>query len=752
MDPSIAQAKLSPPAYGHLAISRPELVRRLNDAPVGSLRSIIAPAGWGKSHLVAEWIRQTPLPVAYIRADRFDNDQMQFWLHVLSALRSAAGIDVEDLIASLRLPAVELVTQVVRPALARLGTCEILLVLEDVQEIGDVGVQESLVAFLDALPKTVIACFTSRDEPTFGLERRRVEGLLVDIRLHDLAFDDASASVFLEACTSRLLLPGTAASLNALVEGWPAGLSLAGLALEGGVEEDDLVGRFSGDDRTVSAYLAETMLGATGAVDLQFMRSTALLSELDPELCDAVREATDSGSLLEEVARRNQFLIPSSTGVSSYRYHGLFRQWLQLRTDAQSERATAAAHQRAAIVYADRSDALRAMDHALSGNAIDLAHELFQQFALGTIAEGNHATVAQWCRRFPTNVSPQIATTLRLTQAWEAIYEGDLDLAERCCDILSGLAEERVAQQRPLDGAGSTNWTGNPAQVATIRSFCELLRCQFVQAEKCWNRAGSGATALSDRDKVPLLFLEAALSYWLGRDSQPSFRAMSKRAQSYDDPFAALLADCYVVHSHLDNHDYDQARSGLDQILEVVEQKQLSSFWYGSLAKSAHARVLLIEGKFSDAYRLARAAIELAESANNVPEQCLANLVAAEAAHNLGRQQAARQHAAIVSDLLEPVEEAGVLRERLAVCHRQLRLRPMTGIPRFSALPVEDLSNREQAVLRLLPTMLNQREIGRSLGLSLNTVKSYNRSIYRKLGVSSRDDAVAVARANNLLN
>jgi len=177
----------------------------------------------------------------------------------------------------------------------------------------------------------------------------------------------------------------------------------------------------------------------------------------------------------------------------------------------------------------------------------------------------------------------------------------------------------------------------------------------------------------------------------------------------------------------------------------------MSTFWYGGFAHHARARCVLTRADYADASADADRAIELSARRNDLLALCSAYLVRAEAAHGLNDRTAAHRYVGLVSELLDPLDARGIVPERLRVIGRQLRTTPRRRLPQVAEHSIEALSDRETALLRLLPGKLNQRELGDVLHVSLNTIKTHNRSIYRKLGVSSRDDAVAVARAAGLL-
>lgn len=738
MNPAV-RAKLTPSTSSHL-LDREALVTALAGGPPGAVRAVIAPAGWGKSSVLSQWMLSEHQPVAFVSFDRFDNDPARCWVHVLSAVCEAVSVDPESLLARLKLPGVSLVGDVVDPLLVLLGDRELLVVFDDLQSLSDAETLESLRAFIDGCPSTVDFGLGSRTEPPFGLERRRVNGDLIELRIEELSMSLDEAADVLHHSSGRSIGREHVEVLRARTEGWPAGLHLAGLSLRKRNPDIDVVARFAGDDRHLAAYLSSEVLAGLDDGDREFLLAIAVLDELDAGLCDAVRQAEDSGHRLTAAARTIQFIIPTTSVRGQYRFHQLFQEWLRDEAHRIDPSALRVGHRRAARAYADRNEPIAAMDHAQQAGDWRLAHELFTRFALGAIAEGNHATIARWCSRFPADLDPELLVAVKVTEAWERIFEGDVDAAERLCRTI----------ERLVPGAKPTSeWAGDPGQVAVLRSFCHQTRGHLAAAHDEIEIARRHGVV--PRIEVPLRFVAACTDYWQGTPDEGAFLEVATRAEEQHDMYAALLAYSYIAHIHLDMNDDAKARAWVDRIFATAAENDLSTFWYGSLALLARARVALTSADYGSALVDAEAAIALANQRSDVLAAFRSNLVLSETLHGDGNRAGARRHASLAAEIIRPLGEAEGLVEQLRVVERQLRLPPRKNAPRNPALPVDDLSDREMALLRLLPGELNQRELGAAMFVSFNTVKTYNRSIYRKLGVSSRDEAVAAARTAGLL-
>lgn len=737
---AIVRSKLTPPVVQPDSVVREALMARLLAAPGGSLTSVIAPAGWGKSTVLAQRMAAATCPVAYVGLDRFDNDASRCWLHVLSAVHEAIGTDVSSLTRLLREPLLPLVTELADPLVHAIDDSPLLVVFDDMHVLHNPELLESIRAFIDGSQPSTAVVISSRSEPPLGLDRRRIAGTLMDVTLADLKMELGDAEKVLERAAGRPVETEHVERLLDRTEGWAAALQVAGLCLRATVDDDDVVERFTGNDRQLGSYLATEVFAQLAQEDQEFLLGTAVLEELDVGLCDAVRDASDSARRLVEVAQGNTFVIPMSRDEGEYRFHQLFQQWLLGQASRANPAAVTEAHRRAARAFADRKEPIPAMDHAHNAQDWPLAYDLFTRFTLDLVSDGNHSTIARWCRSFPADVDTEILVAVKLAEAWEGVVEGDVDAAERLC---------RTIEQLAPNASAVNLWQGDPGQLALIRAFCQQLRGELtLAADQIALARLHGVTPVLE---LALRMVAAITDYWTGVPDEGAFMECAIRAEERGDLDAMLIAQSYVAHIHLDVQNHAKAEAWLERIFATANEHHVAAFWFGPLARAARARVLLGSADYAGAVGESEAAISVGERRNDVLTSSMAHLVLAEALHGLNERSEARTHTLFVDDMLEPIGNSGIMADRLRVTERQLRLPPRKPLLRFPDRPIEDLSDREMALLRLLPGDLNQRELGDALFVSFNTIKSYNRSIYRKLGVSSRDDAVAAARAMGLL-
>jgi LuxR family maltose regulon positive regulatory protein len=307
-------------------VARPRLLERLDRGMAQGLTLVCAPAGFGKTSLLADWARHTGRPVAWLSLDDGDNDPVRFWRYVAAAL-DAAGVAVAGRVAPLLAgqqpaPPGVVVTALVNELAVR--DDEVALVLDDYHLVQASPVHDGLALLLERLPPGLRPVVASRADPPLALARLRARGQLAELREADLRFTAEESAALLRA-TAGLELP--AASLTALAartEGWAAGLQLAGLSLRGHPDPRGFVASFSGSHRYVLDYLAEEVLDRQPAELREFLLRTSILERLSGPLCDAVRGRGDSQELLERAERANLFLVPLDGQRRWWRYHHLF--------------------------------------------------------------------------------------------------------------------------------------------------------------------------------------------------------------------------------------------------------------------------------------------------------------------------------------------------------------------------------------------------------------------------------------------
>ena len=481
--------KLTVPGLRADLVPRPRLAQRLDEGQGRGLVLACAPAGYGKTVLLAEWVRRGRHPVAWLSLDAADNDPARFWRHAVAALdRVRPGISerMGPLLGPHASPSFEpLMTALINEVAGQPDADEaLLLVLDDYHVISSQPVHESLGFLLEHQPPGLRLALTSRSDPPLALARLRARGQLTELRAAELRFTPGEAAALLQQVAAapggaRLgaPLPDTvAATLAARTEGWAAGLQLAGLSLRGRSDVDGFVAAFTGSHRYVLDYLAEEVLEHQSEQVRTFLLETSVLEGLSGALCDAVTGRPGSQALLEGAERAGLFLIPLDEVRGWWRYHHLFADLLRARLQAEQPGRVPRLHRNAAAWYAERGLADDAIRHAVAAGEMSLAARLIEQhFDAVHSLRGEAATVQRWLTPLPADLV-RSRPRLLLAQAVPAATGGRLEAAGQLVDeaeaAYAGPDEEPF---EPTIGRAGSLLVNVPAMIAIARGYLAQL-------------------------------------------------------------------------------------------------------------------------------------------------------------------------------------------------------------------------------------------------------------------------------------
>jgi LuxR family maltose regulon positive regulatory protein len=377
MSTPILATKLYIPPPRPQAVRRPRLIERLNAALQHKVTLISAPAGYGKTTLVSEWIYQKdeageaalhPSCVAWLSLDENDNDPLRFLTYLVAALQTLApnlGQGVLTLLQSPQPPPLETTLTALLNELATLPD-PVVLILDDYHLIEDKAVDQALTFLIEHLPPSIHLVITTREDPQLPLARLRARGALNEVRAADLRFTPAEATAFLNQMMGLTLATEQITALGARTEGWIAGLQLAALSMRGREDIPGFIHAFTGDNRYIGDYLVEEVLQRQPAPVRAFLLQTAILDRLCGPLCDAVTQQTDGSGLLALLERANLFVVPLDDKREWYRYHHLFADVLQVRLLKEQPNLLPTLHQRASAWYDQHDLPADAIRHALA--------------------------------------------------------------------------------------------------------------------------------------------------------------------------------------------------------------------------------------------------------------------------------------------------------------------------------------------------------------------------------------------------
>ncbi|GIL36990.1 helix-turn-helix transcriptional regulator [Phycicoccus sp. DTK01] len=432
--------KVYVPAARAGLVSRDRLLSRLEDGASRRLTVVSAPAGFGKTTLVASWLpRMTnPRTVAWLSLDAADADPTLFWPGVAAALHR--GLGPPGAAAPGQLSAFGVATDVtVSSVLNTLADtpAEVLLVLDDYHLADVPEVARGMAYLVDRLPPHAHLVLTTRADPDLPLARWRARGELVEIRAVDLRFTPVEIAAYFEEATSKPLTSTQVDTLESRTEGWIAALQLAAVSLQGRSDVAAFIDGFDGDHRFVVDYLIEEVLDHQPPAVRDFLLRSAVLDRLTGPLCDAVLDRDESGAMLQTCERANLFLQALDDRREWYRYHQLFADVLRARLVGEQPELVPVLHERASTWY-ERHDLLEeAVRHALSARDVERSARLMERAIPMIRRHRREAVVAGWLAALPEDTvrrSPVLsvfAGALEMVAGDVAAVESRLDDAER---------------------------------------------------------------------------------------------------------------------------------------------------------------------------------------------------------------------------------------------------------------------------------------------------------------------------------
>lgn len=403
---AILTTKLHIPQARSTLVPRPNLKRKLDEGLACKLTLICAPAGFGKTTLLSDWLAGNDRPAAWLSLDQGDNDPARFLAHLIAAvqtLQSDIGQTLWAALQSSQLPSLEpLLIHLINELSAKMVPFS--LVLDDYHLIKDAPIHDSLAFLLEHLPQSLHLVIASRTDPPLPLARLRARGDLNEVRAAELRFTPEEAAAFLNGVMGLNLSAENIAALEERTEGWIAGLQLAALSMRGRSDLDSFITAFTGSHRHILDYLSEEVLNRQPEHVRTFLLCTAILERLTAPLCDAVTEGDDGDLVLEHLERANLFLIPLDEERRWYRYHHLFAEALRARLRQTKRDSVSALHHRAAHWYEREGLISEAVEHALAAGDFEHAARITAASADDFWAHGQLTLLLGWLQRLPQGV------------------------------------------------------------------------------------------------------------------------------------------------------------------------------------------------------------------------------------------------------------------------------------------------------------------------------------------------------------
>jgi len=728
---NLAATKLRPPVPPGRLVDRVRLDAVLDDANASGVPLVLvsAPAGSGKSTLVAAWAAPRAGAVSWLQLEESDADRARFWVSVTAAIgrtNPEVAAHLEPLVAG-SLGAGQVVVPALVNELSSLPG-RLFVVLDDYHLIDDPEVHRGVERLIDLCPPQLTLVLVTRADPPFRLGRMRVRGRVREIRAGDLRFDLAEASALL-GTTAERLDGQRLADLCERTEGWAAGLVLAGLSLERTDDTDRFVETFRGDDQIVASYLTDELLAVLEEDERRRMVEAAVLHRLSGPLLDAVAGSNDGALWLDGLATRNQFVIRLDSTGEWYRYHHLFRDMLLLEARRSIPHRLPELHRRAAAWFETSGYPAAAVDHLLEAGDREQAMYLMRLVGPDLLGSGQLRTLRKILGRLA--IGGELDALCALLSGWDHYLTGRYEEAQHLLDRATAMLPADLDPMRTMPLR--INLALGKGDVATaLAGACEVIAAGEVAARPSELTAATGAAfawaGLAEEARVAL-----ALAF------------VRTQAEKRVTAHAMTLVASAVVEFH--SAGEAPARAAAQRALDFATSSGLGE--YHGIAPAVAIRAATGSSTAATtATADAEHAVVLARRATTMLGLVFVLTIAGDVLLQNGTDRG-RELLDEAHQLIEQCPDPGINRpllERVSAKHRVTRSRPAhtTGL-------VEQLSERELAVLRYLPSTLSLPEIARELYVSPNTVKTQCSAIYRKLAVTSRQAAVQAAREHHLL-
>lgn len=731
LDAGLLHLKLRPARLRGELVSRERLVGRLLDAQDVPVALIVAPAGYGKTTLLSQWAERDERAFAWVTLDAEDNDPRNLLSAIAVALDAVEpiGWEVFEALASRRPDGASVALQRLTRSLSRRER-RVVLALDDLHVLRTRESRRVVTTIWRAFGAGLQLALATRSDAALPVGRLRAHGISVELHTEDLAMTRSEASMLLHLAGIELA-PEQMLNLARRTEGWPAGLHLAALSLRAQRTDCPEVEQFAGDDRFVSEYVREELLAGLPPAQLEFLTRTSVLGRLSAPLCNAILGRRDSEDMLARLARSNALMAPLDRSGSSYRYHELFAKVLQAELRRLEPGLGAELHRRASAWCAEHGDVDRAIGHSIDAHDPEGAGRLLWDAAIRHAARGQHRPIWSWLNRF---TDQELAETplLSLVAAGTSLAAGNLYEAERWTALAAGATDDTdvVRAGVALMEAGFGRRGVREMGASAARAH-ELLDPTSPWRPLCRLLQGVALHLAGERDEARDKLQEGA------------HRAAATA------PLVQALCLAQLALLAADEDDLERATTLAERATAQVRRCGLELCPTVALPLAVSAEIRARRGQVGDATSEIREALRLLTRITDpspwYDAEC--RIVLARGTLRLNGPAAAGELLDDAGRALARTPGAPVMRGWLDEAIAQVDLA-------LSSTPGADwsLTSAELRVLRFLPSHLSFREIADRLYVSPNTVKTHARGIYRKLGVSSRGNAVDRARGAGLVD
>jgi LuxR family transcriptional regulator, maltose regulon positive regulatory protein len=729
------------PLSGEGLVGRPRPIAALDRARHLPLVTVIAPAGYGKTSLLAHWAERDPRPTVWIALEPWHDEPLSLAAEILAQINDTAPLPpaaLEALHHALHAHQPDFSHSVLPALSAALEAIPnpLVLILDDAHHITSHSALRLLATLTEHLPPRSQLLLASRAPLALPLGRLRVHRALLELGPSELAMQSSEALSLLAAAgvpTESVDIP----TLLQRTEGWPAGLYLAALAAREQPDPAAALARFAGDDHVVAEYLRDEFLADLPTPDFEFLRDCSILPCLSAPLCDAVLPASDSTLLLDRLAHSSLPIQPVDRSHDSYRCHPLLRDMLLGELRQLHPEHVAALHLRASLYQAQHANPDQAISHAIAAHDAPRAGELMWEHLPAYLAQGRNDLVLGWLANFS---SEDLSThaPLSLTAAYSALALGHV----------------RQAEHWGLVGAAALARASSPSQVHSLPTAAALIEAALGRhGVTPMGLHAARAYAREDPDspwRSICLLLQGVAEHLTGDRAHARLHLEDGiHHSSFVAPPVEMLCLSQLAMITIEEGDWDRGCDLIARAVRQIERHDLASYPASALTFAVSAEVSSHVGRVDEGKRDARRAAHLLPHAGEfIPWfETETRIMLARAALRLADVGAARTLLAQASQLARRVPDAVLFPGWLDETWGLVDSAASAALAGPSTLTMAELR-----ILRFLPTHLTFREIGARLHVSTNTVKTQAHAVYRKLDVSSRSQAVSRAAEIGLLD
>lgn len=646
-------------------ISRERLDQRLNEGACRTLTLVSAPAGFGKTTAVSDWIHRGSQRVGWVSLDRADNDPGRFWSYVLGAFQTVeAGLGgpAASLLNSPQQPAPEsFLTVLINEAAEVAGRFGVIL--EDYHVIDNEAIHQGLAFLVEHLPEQAHVVIVTRADPPLPLARLRARDELAEIRADDLRFSEEEVSRYLREAVALDIDAASIAALESRTEGWIAGLQMAALSMQNRDDPEGFIESLKGTHRFILDYLAEEVLARQTAGTTEFLLKTSVLGSLTGSLCDAVTGREDSREVLERLDGGNLFVIPLDNERRWYRYHHLFAEFLRSHLEDSRSDEVAELHNRASQWFAENDFPGDAIEHSLAAEDFDSVADLLEQHGERALwRDSQSRTVLSWLDSLPADVvsaRPRVA----LLHAWTRFTTGQWDSLEPLLQSADDRADDLpIAERDRIIGEAAAIRSGVAYETGEMERGIELAQRAFdlLPEESGTIRA------------VAALNLGLGLSMTDQQGADEKWATAEEIAREFANVTISLLAIGLRVELRVRRGDLVAAEERYEEAREIGSLRGGVRLPPAGLASVYMGEVLRERNHLEDARRLLEEGIELSRQQGGMPEHVLAGYtILARVLLAMGLDEASeeameRANAIIAEFEARPGEAGGIISLALA--------------------------------------------------------------------------------------